>query len=243
MSVRTVVKVGGSLSADPARLRALLVALAEGAFGPCLVVPGGGEHADAVRAAQRRDGFDDAEAHRRALDAMSRMADYLHAIEPRLPVIALAFEDQRLQEPGGATEDTRVEPRGPLSHGERGPALRSETAATGVKPSIRTVTREGAGSLRSHIWDPAALRAGHPDIAETWDVTSDSLALWAATQLGAARCILVKSADAPAGADARALARIGLVDAAFPAFAARYGGAVAILGPAGERAVHLRAAA
>ena len=84
MSVRAVVKVGGSLSADPARLRALLAALAEGAFGPCLVVPGGGTYADAVRAAQRRDGFDDAEAHRRALDAMSRMADYLHAIEPRL---------------------------------------------------------------------------------------------------------------------------------------------------------------
>ena len=59
VSVRTVVKVGGSLCADPARLRALLASLAEGAFGACLVVPGGGEYADAVRAAQRRDGFDD----------------------------------------------------------------------------------------------------------------------------------------------------------------------------------------
>ena len=194
MSVHTVVKVGGSLQADPARLQALLAALADGAFGPCLVVPGGGAFADAVRLDQARLDFDDAEAHRRALDAMSRMAGYFHAIEPRL----LPF------------------------------------------PLPRKGGRESAVSA---IWDPIALRAGHPDIPESWDVTSDSLALWAATRIEAARCILVKSADAPAGADACDLARIGLVDAAFPAFAGRYCGAVSILGPAGARPVHARAAA
>ena len=228
MSVRTVVKVGGSLCADPARLRALLAALAEGAFGPCLVVPGGGAHADAVRAAQRRDGFDDDEAHRRALDAMSRMAGDFHAIEPRLFPSPLCGGGWPLREQGSGEGSAASEEVAPLS----------PPAAQGTLPR-----RGGRESVVSAIWDPVALRAGHPDIPESWDVTSDSLALWAATQVRAARCILVKSRDAPAGADARALARIGLVDAAFPAFAARYGGAIAILGPAGERAVHLRAAA
>ena len=231
MSVRTVVKVGGSLCADPERLRALLASLAEGAFGACLVVPGGGEYADAVRAAQRRDGFDAAEAHRRALDAMSRMAGYFHAIEPRLSPSPLCG--------GGWASRERGSEVGSALPGHGAPL--SPPVAQGTLP--RRGGRESGGDAGIPVWDPIALRAGHPDIPESWDVTSDSLALWAATQVRAARCILVKSADAPAGADAWALMRIGLVDAAFPAFAARYGGAVAILGPAGERAVHLRAAA
>jgi aspartokinase-like uncharacterized kinase len=81
------------------------------------------------------------------------------------------------------------------------------------------------------VWDPVALRDGHPDIPETWDVTSDSLALWLAAAIGAPRCCLVKSADRPAGTDWADLARSGLVDAAFPAFAARYAGRIEILGP------------
>ncbi len=91
-----------------------------------------------------------------------------------------------------------------------------------------------AGALRagrSGIWDPAALKAGHPDIPESWAVTSDSLALWLATRLGAARCILEKSAPAPAGADPAALAACGLVDAAFPRFAAAFPGTILVRGP------------
>lgn len=84
---------------------------------------------------------------------------------------------------------------------------------------------------RSVIWDPVALKAGHPDIAESWAVTSDSLALWLATRLGAARCILVKSANIPAQTDPAALAQAGFVDAAFPRFAAAFPGAIVIRGP------------
>ena len=79
---------------------------------------------------------------------------------------------------------------------------------------------------RSAIWDPVALKAGHPDIAESWEVTSDSLALWLATRLDAGRCILVKSANLPSETDPAILARDGLVDAAFPRFAASYPGAI-----------------
>ena len=187
----TVLKIGGSLREDPARLRALLAEVADGTHGRCIVVPGGGAFADAVRAEQVRDGFDDAEAHRRALDAMGRMAASFCDWEPRL---------------------TR---------------------------SIEPWTDDAAAC----IWDPASLRAGHPDIPENWDVTSDSLALWLATRLRARLCVLVKSTDATPEETLETLARRGLVDAAVPSFAARYGGPIAIWGPTGRVTLRQRVAA
>lgn len=189
----TVIKVGGSLCADPDRRRGLLGDIAGGRHGACIVVPGGGAFAEAVRERQGRAGFDDATAHRLALDAMGRMASLFQAIEARL---------------------------------------------------VRTVEPWNEGpSATARIWDPAALRAGHPDIPETWDVTSDSLALWLAARLHARRCVLVKSADAPRGVAVAALARLGLVDAAAPAFAARFPGAVELWGPSGPVALSRREAA
>ncbi|GJE09794.1 MULTISPECIES: uridylate kinase [Methylobacterium] len=188
-----VFKIGGSLEADPHRRRAVLQALADGTHGRCIVVPGGGTFAGAVRAAQAREGFSDAEAHRRALDAMSDAAGIFRGIEPRL---VQSFEPW--------AESTTVTAR---------------------------------------IWNPRRLRGGHPDIPETWDVTSDSLALWLAGRIDADRCVLVKSADAAGGQDAATLAQHGLVDAAFPAFAARYGGRIEIWGPSRTVAVAMRDAA
>ena len=179
----TILKIGGSLASDPARRRTLLAAVAMGEHGRCVIVPGGGALADAVRADQVRDGFDDSEAHRRALDAMSHMAENFCAIEPRL--------------------------------------------ARSVEPWA------DAAGASACVWDPAILRAGHPDIPESWDVTSDSLAAWLATRMRAGRCVLVKSADALAHETPALLARRGLVDAAFPGFAARYQGDIAIWGPGG----------
>lgn len=88
------------------------------------------------------------------------------------------------------------------------------------------------------VWDPVALRAGQSEIGESWDVTSDSLALWLAGRLGASRCILVKSAPCPAQADLEDLARSGYVDRAFPHFARGFSGTIAFRGPdeAGARA-------
>lgn len=184
--LRNIVKVGGSLSADPARLRAVLAGLAAGAEGPCIVVPGGGPFADAVRRAQAARGFDDARAHRLALDAMGRMAGVFGRIEPRLTVV------------------------------------QSLDALAGF-PGVP-------------VWDPAALKAGRPGIPEAWSVTSDSLALWLATHLHAPRCVLVKSRGRPAGASLADLARDGLVDAAFPGFAAAFPGEIVIRGPGSARA-------
>jgi aspartokinase-like uncharacterized kinase len=71
------------------------------------------------------------------------------------------------------------------------------------------------------VWMPTAMVVGRPDIPESWDVTSDSLALLLAKRLRARGLLLVKSARLPdKPTTAAALARRGIVDAAFPAMLA-----------------------
>ncbi|ODU01644.1 MAG: hypothetical protein ABS89_07030 [Thiobacillus sp. SCN 63-1177] len=59
-------------------------------------------------------------------------------------------------------------------------------------------------------------------------MTSDSLAVWLAHHLGAEALALIKHGESDAG-DIRALADAGLVDSAFPGFAARYAKPIHIL--------------
>jgi dihydroneopterin aldolase len=68
------------------------------------------------------------------------------------------------------------------------------------------------------VWLPAAMALADPEIPESWDVTSDSLAAWLARRLGVGRLVLVKSTMAPRPLDPTALARRGLVDRLFPRF-------------------------
>ncbi len=82
----SVVKLGGSLSADPL-LRTWLEMLAEHGKGEVVIVPGGGPYADDVRAAQRRWNFDDSVAHRMALLAMDQYGLQLQGINPALVAV------------------------------------------------------------------------------------------------------------------------------------------------------------
>ncbi|MBK3801242.1 aspartate/glutamate/uridylate kinase [Azospirillum brasilense] len=76
------------------------------------------------------------------------------------------------------------------------------------------------------VWMPLPL-ADNADVAESWDVTSDSLAVWLAGALGASCAVLVKSAPLPdAVASVTQLVTEGIVDPALPDRMARYGGAV-----------------
>ena len=43
------------------------------------------------------------------------------------------------------------------------------------------------------IWFPYEMVAGNPEIAASWDITSDSLGLWLAEKLGCKQLVLVKS--------------------------------------------------
>jgi 5-(aminomethyl)-3-furanmethanol phosphate kinase len=110
-----------------------------------------------------------------------------------------------------------------------------------LAPSLRACADErqiavalAAGSVA--LWLPCQMVEADPAIAESWDVTSDSLAAWLAGHVGATRLVLVKSAPAPdTPLSPERLAALGLVDPAFPAYAAKAGVPVVYCGP-GETA-------
>ena len=78
----TVVKLGGSLS-ESGRINSILKVVGKARL-PCVIVPGGGSFADAVRAAQAEHGFSKAAAHRMAVLAMHQTGMMLCAMSPRL---------------------------------------------------------------------------------------------------------------------------------------------------------------
>jgi 5-(aminomethyl)-3-furanmethanol phosphate kinase len=67
-------------------------------------------------------------------------------------------------------------------------ALSPSLAPARDMDSIRKILDAG----RLPVWLPLDLLDGHPDIPESWDMTSDSLAAWLANRLAAARVIFVK---------------------------------------------------
>jgi 5-(aminomethyl)-3-furanmethanol phosphate kinase len=97
------------------------------------------------------------------------------------------------------------------------------------------------------VWLPWRMVGRLETVEASWDVTSDSLALWLARRIGAPRLVLVKSAPLPASgaAGAAGLAAAGVVDPAFPRLLAAYPGEVRCLGRGdaarlAERAAGLR---
>lgn len=166
-----VIKIGGSL-VKTGVVRSWIAHLARIDGGNCIVVPGGGAFADAVREAQRSYAFSDRAGHRMALLAMEQCALMLADLEPVLEPCATPSE----------MSDTL--------HRRRIP-----------------------------VWLPSAIALADPSIAESWDVTSDSLAAWLAHRIGARALILVKSAPAPTEMLwTEELAARGFVDRAFPGY-------------------------
>lgn len=86
-----VVKLGGSLNGDP-RLPAWLEILAAHGGGRVVVVPGGGDFADAVRASQACWDYDEVAAHNMAVLAMVQTGLMLQAlVRRRAPALAEAL--------------------------------------------------------------------------------------------------------------------------------------------------------
>ncbi|SAL15920.1 amino acid kinase family protein [Caballeronia humi] len=96
-----VVKIGGSLSHDPA-LREWLTQLWEVGGGRVVIVPGGGDFADAVRQYQIEWRFDDLAAHNMCLLAMAQYAILMQGV---LPELVLASSEERIR---GALRDGQV---------------------------------------------------------------------------------------------------------------------------------------
>jgi aspartokinase-like uncharacterized kinase len=69
------------------------------------------------------------------------------------------------------------------------------------------------------IWSPSITELNTAGICASWNVTSDSLAAWLATQLAAKQLILVKAAPIASGNLAQ-LSQQGIIDSAFAGFVA-----------------------
>ncbi|MEO8029400.1 MAG: hypothetical protein ABJC74_17925 [Gemmatimonadota bacterium] len=178
MTPPVVIKVGGSLAAEPATLRIVAATLATlAADAPILVVPGGGPFADTVRAVDDQYSLPASSAHWMAILGMDQYAHLLAAVIPGGEVVS----DQ-----GGIA------------------AVRQ---------------RGGVPVLAPSQWLAAA-----DEVPHSWEVTSDSLAAYLATLLGAERLLLVKSVESggeelvdpyfrrvlPAGIRWRAVGPLGL---------------------------------
>ncbi|NOQ65420.1 MAG: uridylate kinase [Methyloprofundus sp.] len=65
------------------------------------------------------------------------------------------------------------------------------------------------------IWSPLLAELDADNVPASWDISSDSLAAWLASQLSASRLIVVKSAEIPATATVAQLSNLGILDKAF----------------------------
>ena len=102
------------------------------------------------------------------------------------------------------------------------------TALSDLEPRL-TPARKAAdlrGLPGPTVWMPLPLAEG-ADVAESWEVTSDTLAVWLAGVLGATCAVLVKSVPLPdVAAPVRRLVADGVVDPVLPERMDRFGGTV-----------------
>ncbi|GAB3669081.1 amino acid kinase family protein [Ramlibacter alkalitolerans] len=94
-------------------------------------------------------------------------------------------------------------------------ALEPRLALAADEAGIRRELHAGHPAL----WLPFGLLRDAPDLLTTWDVTSDSLALWLARVLNAERLILVKACKVPPGSSFAELSAQGVLDARFATWA------------------------
>ncbi len=93
-----------------------------------------------------------------------------------------------------------------------------------LEPRLVLVTDEDAIRRAQHagqavLWMPLSLLRDAPDIITTWEVTSDSLALWLARRLNAERLVVVKACEVKRPHTLQELGAMGLVDRRFDQWA------------------------
>jgi 5-(aminomethyl)-3-furanmethanol phosphate kinase len=112
--------------------------------------------------------------------------------------------------------------------------LRQGFAVGAIEAELRAALERGQVA----VWAPYALVAERTDLEPCWRLTSDSLALWLARQIGAERCYLIKSIARPKTPrlSARQLARDGIVDEAFAGMLTETGTRTVLLGRGDQQA-------
>lgn len=144
-----VVKVGGSLALQPEKLRRLCTKLTElSRVHRLIVVPGGGEFADAVRNLDSRFGLSPQASHRMAILGMDQYGLLLADLIPTSRLV------DKLE---------------------------------GVQDIL--------GSGRLPVFLPATSLSSETALETSWDVTSDSIAVYVAGKLCVSKAILVTDVD------------------------------------------------
>jgi aspartokinase-like uncharacterized kinase len=102
-----------------------------------------------------------------------------------------------------------------------------------VMASSELEIAERSWQHRSIVWMPSHMALADDGIPMNWDVTSDSLAAWLCGKIGADRLVLVKhAANVGQPAPIEHLVEEGVLDTAFPVFAARLNCPIHVAGKA-----------
>jgi hypothetical protein len=140
-----IVKVGGSLASHPEKLRTLCAKLSEvSKKHKLIVVPGGGEFADAVRNLDKRFNLSSAASHRMAILGMDQYGFLLSDLLPHSSVIDKLEDAQRILDLG-----------------------------------------------KLPVFLPSNFLFSKDQLKNSWEVTSDSIAVYIAGQLHASKVVLV----------------------------------------------------
>lgn len=198
-----VVKLGGSLYDHPALGPGLQSWLSRLGQEHVLIVPGGGPTADTVRRWDRVHDLGDTAAHWLAIRSMSLAAAFL---EQLLPGTAVVGHPNGWPDPGCGV-DRPVGWAPPTGSAVMGGAHPTPSDHERVPPTPSPAVR---------ILDAFEFCRTDDTLPHSWDVTSDSIAAWAAAVVGASRLVLLKSVDVPPGCDWRTAAANGWVDPYFP---------------------------
>jgi 5-(aminomethyl)-3-furanmethanol phosphate kinase len=123
-----------------------------------------------------------------------------------------------------------------LAMEQYGRALASFNSVLSPADSVSAI-RQHLDADRVPVWMPSPMVLGADDIAQSWDVTSDSLAAWLAARIGADRVFLIKHAkNTSARAALEDLIAAGVVDEAFALYLKESAAAAFILGPSDHEA-------
>jgi aspartokinase-like uncharacterized kinase len=80
------------------------------------------------------------------------------------------------------------------------------------------------------VWLPSTMAGADPTIPKSWNMTSDSLSAWLATETGAAEIALVKSCTVDPAATLDSLTAAGIVDPLFSSYVVPGGLAWSVIG-------------
>ena len=83
-----------------------------------------------------------------------------------------------------------------LAMAQFGQLLASYSGALVPAPS-RAAIGDALTAGKVPVWQPLDILDGVPELPESWDLTSDSLAAWLAGQIGATRLMFLKRGSAP----------------------------------------------